>query len=174
MILGNHDYMDNPQAQIDFTYHDANKLKLWKMPNHHYHFQYPNLNHHSTQEIPISNQLHIDFFGIDTCGCQGHVQNSHPKSIKHLHQQINWLENSLSNTIPQRWKFVFGHHPMYNKGKFKKKKKKYTHKCDYLFLLFSLYIFFQKILKIISFFLQKLTKFKKRSRSWNSSKMFKR
>jgi hypothetical protein len=103
MVLGNHDYMGNPLAQIEFTSHPNNPLQLWQMPHNYYSFSHQN----------------ADFFALDTNGCQGHVQQSHPGTIDDLMTQMSWLDTSLnsSNSSNSHWKFVIGHHPMYNKGK---------------------------------------------------------
>jgi tartrate-resistant acid phosphatase type 5 len=102
MILGNHDYMGNPLAQIEFTSHPKNVLNLWHMPNNHY-------------KVSQHDGL-ADLFATDTNGCQGHVQRSHPGTINDLMDQLSWLDTELKESAAQ-WKFVIGHHPMYNKGK---------------------------------------------------------
>ena len=108
MVLGNHDYMDNPYAQIEFTTHPKNTLNLWYMPDNHYKMSHAGGstdNHHLA-----------DFFFMDTNGCQGHVQRSHPETVNNLQSQLTWLKGELNNSLAQ-WKFVIGHHPMYNKGR---------------------------------------------------------
>jgi tartrate-resistant acid phosphatase type 5 len=102
MILGNHDYMSNPYAQIEFTTHEKNTMNLWQMPHNYYKFS--------------SKSGMADFFAVDTNGCQGHVQRSHPGTINNLFSQMEWLDRAMK-TSSTEWKFVVGHHPMYNKGK---------------------------------------------------------
>ena len=103
MLLGNHDYMGNPTAQIEFTHHRKNLFNLWRMPSNYY-------------KVSLSGDNLADFFALDTNGCQNHVKRSHPETINCLKHQISWLDSELkSSTSP--WKFVLGHHPMYNKGR---------------------------------------------------------
>jgi acid phosphatase len=101
MILGNHDYMDNPLAQIQFTTHPNNTMNLWHMPSNHYKVTHPS--------------GLADLFFMDTNGCQGHVQRSHPGTIDNLVSQMQWLNEEMHQSAAQ-WKIVLGHHPMYNKG----------------------------------------------------------
>lgn len=113
MVLGNHDYMDNPYAQIEFTTHPKNTLNLWHMPHNYYKVS------HGDNDIgddDNDNAKLAEFFGIDTNGCQNHVQRSHPGTVDELRSQMTWLKTELMDSTAQ-WKFVFGHHPMYNKGK---------------------------------------------------------
>lgn len=103
MVLGNHDYMGNPHAQIEFTTHPKNILNLWHMPNNFY------------KVSPRDDKL-AEFFVMDTNGCQNHVQRSHPETVNDLRTQMTWLKTGLKESMAQ-WKFVIGHHPMHNKGR---------------------------------------------------------
>lgn len=91
-VFGNHDYRNNPQAQIDYT----NKSPQWNLPARFYKL--------SAGEI-------VDFFAIDTnfpdkCGS---------KSLCSL----DWIEDKISSSGAS-WKIVFGHHPALSGGKYKK------------------------------------------------------
>lgn len=112
MTLGNHDYMGNPQAQIDFHYNrEANPNRYWHFPSRSYHFgAYVTDSNDAT--LP---SFHVDFFALDTNGCQNHVRNVYPTSQYELHQQCLELGTKLCNS-PARWKIVFGHHPIYTQG----------------------------------------------------------
>lgn len=109
VILGNHDYMGVPEAQVKFTTSTKNVGGFWRMPSPYYTVSW-NDNH---PEIPHN---FIDLFAMDTNGCQGHVQRSHPSSIEHLQEQKIWLRERLEHSSAH-WKVVIGHHPMYTKGR---------------------------------------------------------
>jgi uncharacterized protein YaiE (UPF0345 family) len=86
-ILGNHDYAENEQAQVEYTEHS----KKWRMPARYYKF---------TEVLKGGTQ--IDFFAIDTeMLVQGWGE-----------AQLSWLENQLGSS-QARWKIVFGHRPLY-------------------------------------------------------------
>mmetsp|Transcript_14471 Transcript_14471/g.15147 ORF Transcript_14471/g.15147 Transcript_14471/m.15147 type:complete len:296 (-) Transcript_14471:98-985(-) len=104
IILGNHDYMGIPEAQIKFTKSKRNPGGLWNLPSEYYTLSF--------QEHDFS----IDLFGIDTNGCQGHVIRSHPHTPDLLRQEKVWLQEELARSN-STWKIVFGHHPLYTHGR---------------------------------------------------------
>jgi len=104
IILGNHDYQSNPQAQIDFTTSPKNPDGLWQLPSRNYQF---------THCLP--NGRSVEFFGIDTNGCQGHVRRQWPNTQQELHDYKPVLRELL-NKSTATWKIVFAHHPLYTKG----------------------------------------------------------
>ena len=132
MILGNHDYMGIPQAQIDYHYdRKYNPDGYWQLPSTCYNFDYtvqqrndgentipdnstPSHPEEQNIEQSVSN-FNVSFFGLDTNGCQKHVARVFPSSIEHLKQNIEQLDMSLQNS-PSDWKIVFGHHPCYSQG----------------------------------------------------------
>lgn len=105
IILGNHDYMGCPEAQINFTTSNLNVGGVWNMPNNFYKFS-----------KSINDSFQVDFFALDTNASQRHVQRSHPQTIPNLQLQKHWLIDELQHS-DARWKVVVGHHPMYTKGK---------------------------------------------------------
>jgi hypothetical protein len=56
------------------------------------------------------------YFKNIIAGCQGHVQHSNPETIPRLRSEKDWLNEQLIQSNAH-WKIVFGHHPMYTKGK---------------------------------------------------------
>ncbi len=104
VVLGNHDYHGNCEAQID--YHQINPR--WNMPARYY-----------TRTERIDEKTLVDFFYIDTTPM---AQISDDKKValdttnaQKLVQQIAWLDNELAaSTAP--WKIVVGHHPVYSGG----------------------------------------------------------
>lgn len=108
VVLGNHDYKGNPQAEVDYTKID----RRWNMPARYY-----------SKKIAINDdttQLAL-FVYIDTTP----LLTEYYKSTDHSEvktqdttQQRKWLENVLSDRSPNvKWKIVVGHHPLYTGGK---------------------------------------------------------
>ena len=104
VILGNHDYHGNCDAQIE--YHKINPR--WNMPARYY-----------TRTERIDDKTVVDFFYIDTtpmalASDDKKVSGDELKTQK-LDRQITWLESALAaSTAP--WKIVVGHHPVYSGG----------------------------------------------------------
>lgn len=161
MILGNHDYMGSPQAQIDFTTDKRNVGGFWQLPNTCYSFDYDvhteggenaapreareyssgtqtlsaaydsagiadptdttvGTNSTTTDDPSASTAdtapFSIEFFGLDTNGCQQHVARVFPTSPDALLHNIQHLQHSL-HTSTSDWKIVFGHHPCFSQGR---------------------------------------------------------
>lgn len=92
--LGNHDYMGNPQAQVDYTRSPDNRT--WRMPFRYYTFA----------AGPVR------FFALDTDEGTIGLLRSKPWS----QQQRSWLSEQLSKHSSARWKVVYGHHPIFSDG----------------------------------------------------------
>lgn len=104
VALGNHDYHQNPQAQVEYS----NISSRWKMPARYYHFQ-----------EPINAQSSAEFFVLDTTPLAYDKDNGIQKDIlrnKGDTAQATWLETALKKSTAQ-WKIVMGHHPLYSSGK---------------------------------------------------------
>jgi len=98
IILGNHDYRGNVQAQLDYS----QKSPRWRLPARYYA---------ERETLPDGTQA--DFFYLDTS----------PFIKKYLGSKVNiagqdtaaqlaWLDKSLSASTA-KWKIVIGHHPIY-------------------------------------------------------------
>lgn len=87
--LGNHDHKGNVQAQIDYSA----KNKNWIMPARYYTFT-----------RTLGDGTKAAFFAIDTDPI---------KKKADVTAQIAWLDQELGKS-DARWKFVFGHHPLYS------------------------------------------------------------
>ena len=85
LCLGNHDYHNNAQSQIEYTYSQYNRDKKWNMPKQWY-----------TQSFP-----HCDMFFIDTNFYQ------FPESV--IQKQLSDTIKSIKNS-KKRWKILCGHH----------------------------------------------------------------
>ena len=108
LILGNHDYMTNPDAQVKYS----SISRRWKMPARYYSKKFA-INGDTTQQVLIAfidtNPLIPQFYGSPQYGAAVANQDSTA--------QKKWLENVLSDASPNiKWKLVVGHHPMYTGG----------------------------------------------------------
>lgn len=114
VVLGNHDYMGTPQAQVDYTFSDYNKAsgELWQMPARNYNLTYE-----------LSDGSRVNLFALDTNGVQGHVRHQYPGIKTALHGYLKDLEDTMqkeeynNNDHGHQWKVVFAHHPIYTKGR---------------------------------------------------------
>jgi len=103
VILGNHDYHGNCEAQIAYS----KVSPRWNMPARYFT---------RTENIDAKNT--VEFFYLDTTPMKGNDDLAVP--LFHLHgqdtsKQIAWLESALAaSTAP--WKIVVGHHPIYSGG----------------------------------------------------------
>jgi len=88
--LGNHDHRGNAQAQIEYSQRNKN----WKMPALYYTFT-----------RTFGDGTAAQFFAIDTSPILD--------KEKVAASQIEWLNHELGQSTA-RWKFVFGHHPLYS------------------------------------------------------------
>lgn len=105
-ILGNHDYISDPDAQVRYS-----KIsRRWKMPARYY-----------SKEVPIKGGGKVLMVFIDTCPLipefhsseqyRSWVQDQQPE------KQLGWLNETLKNAGPDvKWKMVMGHHPIYTVG----------------------------------------------------------
>ena len=107
VVLGNHDYMGNPQCQIDFTTHEANPKGLWQMPSNQYSWSMPCGPNGET----------IAFIAFDSNAVQFSVRNTHPHRLEEYPKDLEWLKAELTKHKDATWKVYFAHHPFYTKGK---------------------------------------------------------
>jgi tartrate-resistant acid phosphatase type 5 len=104
VILGNHDYHGNCDAQI--AYGKTNPR--WKMPARYY-----------VQSRQIDSATTVDFFYLDTTPM---VKSYHNDSrarqqvvTQDVPKQFAWFKDALAASKAQ-WKIVVGHHPIYSGG----------------------------------------------------------
>jgi tartrate-resistant acid phosphatase type 5 len=101
-VLGNHDYQQNPGAEIQYS----SVSNRWKMPARYY-----------TVKKNIDQQTTALLVFTDT---PPYVSAYYGGSMPDLAQQdtaaqLNWLDQTLSSS-KDTWKVVFGHHPVYSVG----------------------------------------------------------
>lgn len=96
-ILGNHDYLTDPDAQIRYS----GVSRRWKMPARYY-----------SREVQLGKENgKVLFVMIDTNPMI--VDTSKQEAEK----QVAWINQTLANASADvKWKIVVGHHPYYTVG----------------------------------------------------------
>jgi len=103
VVLGNHDYHGNPQAEVDYT----QRSERWHMPARYY-----------TIVKRIDAKTDAQFFFIDTTPfiVDDEKDGATPAAGQDTKEQLAWLEKGLAAS-KAKWKFVVGHHHIYSGGK---------------------------------------------------------
>jgi len=104
VVLGNHDYQGNPQAEIDYS-----KIsRRWNMPSRYFAIS-----------KKISDNVSAKFIFIDTSpfveSYQKNAEQYSDVAKQDTVKQLKWLDSVLANS-PEQWKIVAGHHPIYSTG----------------------------------------------------------
>jgi tartrate-resistant acid phosphatase type 5 len=109
VVLGNHDYKGNVQAEIDYS-----KIsRRWNMPSR-YFAKKINIEEDTTRQILM---VFLDTSPFIT---QYYTSEDHRNQIvgQDTTAQKKWLEAVLSDPSPNiKWRIVVGHHPLYTGGK---------------------------------------------------------
>lgn len=102
VVLGNHDYEGNPQAQIEYT----TRSSRWIMPSRYFTF---------SKATPDGTP--IRFVAIDTNPFISAYKGAGYSDLDRQNtvQQLRWLDSVLVHA-PETWKIVIGHHPIYSVG----------------------------------------------------------
>lgn len=104
VVLGNHDYSGNPNAQIAYS----KKSNRWKMPARYF-----------TLVKNIDPNTAVRFVFIDTNPfVQQYLQNPSTYSDilqQNTQKQLIWIDSVLANST-EKYKIVVGHHPIYSAG----------------------------------------------------------
>jgi tartrate-resistant acid phosphatase type 5 len=107
VIMGNHDYHINPQAQLEY----AKTSSRWVMPARYY-----------MQSYKIDGNTTADFFYLDTTpmvkvyykiGVEKKIRDN--VMTQDVPKQLEWFKSALAASKAQ-WKVVFAHHPIYSGG----------------------------------------------------------
>jgi tartrate-resistant acid phosphatase type 5 len=99
VVLGNHDYQGNVQAQIEYS----KKSQRWKMPARYFTNIF-----NDTRFIFIDSSPFIRSYHNRT----GSYPDLH---LQDTTRQLAWLDSVLTQSR-ERWKIVVGHHPIYSVG----------------------------------------------------------
>jgi tartrate-resistant acid phosphatase type 5 len=95
-VLGNHDYLADPDAQIRYS----TISRRWNMPARYY-----------TKQISLGDKGKALFIMIDT------DPMLHERLQAQVDTQMAWLKDTLNNAPADvKWKIVVGHHPYYTVG----------------------------------------------------------
>jgi hypothetical protein len=104
--LGNHDYMGNVQAEIDYT----QKSRRWYMPSRYYFV-----------DKALEDSGYVRIIVLDTSPLEDAYHAADSKYAKAVADQdttaqLKWLDETLAAS-KARWNMVVGHHPLYTSGK---------------------------------------------------------
>jgi tartrate-resistant acid phosphatase type 5 len=98
IILGNHDYCGNVQAQLDYS-HVSHR---WQLPARYY-----------SETITLPDGGKADFFYLDTSPfITEYIGTRVDIAGQDSAAQIAWLDQALGSSTAL-WKIVIGHHPIY-------------------------------------------------------------
>jgi hypothetical protein len=109
VVLGNHDYKGNPDAELQYSKVD----RRWNMPARYF-----------SKKIFIngdtSSQVLLVFIDTTPLIAEYYHSADHAGNVKSQDTlaQRKWLEEVLSDPSPNiKWRIVAGHHPIYSGGK---------------------------------------------------------
>ena len=102
VVLGNHDYAGDPDAEVAYTATSAR----WRMPARYWR-----------EDMPIADGAIVSFFFLDTTPITrlSGVRDYLPGTTGDARPQLRWLEGQLE-ACTSRWKIVVGHHPIFSSG----------------------------------------------------------
>lgn len=104
VVLGNHDYRGNPQAELDYS-----KIsRRWRLPSRYY-----------SVKREVSRGVTAEFLFIDTSPFIKEYRTEPDKyavAKTDTAAQRRWLDSTL-RVSTAKWKFVVGHHNVYSGGK---------------------------------------------------------
>lgn len=109
VVLGNHDYKINPEAEVEYS----KKSSRWIMPSRYYSVKMPIDGDTTTKALFVfidSNPFIEKYYNDSEYGKMVKTQDTSA--------QKKWLAKVLADTDPTiKWKFVVGHHPLDTSGK---------------------------------------------------------
>lgn len=102
VVLGNHDYMGSPGAEVEYT----RISPRWRMPSRYW-----------SQTATLADGSEAAFFFIDTTPITHllGLRDEVPQADLGARDQIMWLERELASCSAP-WRIVVGHHPVYSSG----------------------------------------------------------
>ena len=115
IVLGNHDYRGNVQAQIDYS----NISNRWTLPEKYWEKTI------YSEDSPTA----INLTFLDTTPLQDDYYSDvdYKDVVRDTDtiSQLKWFKKTLTSIPSNQWNIVVGHHPMYTGGK-RKNKKSYS------------------------------------------------
>uniref|UniRef100_A0A0K0EFI5 Tartrate-resistant acid phosphatase type 5 n=1 Tax=Strongyloides stercoralis TaxID=6248 RepID=A0A0K0EFI5_STRER len=115
MTFGNHDYLGNTEAQINYTNHSSK----WTLPNYYYTINYKLKNNTTIKFVMIDtiqlcgNTIDVDGSSIISWLKSSHHDPSGPPDVSLANKQWEWIVNELENSR-DNYLFVVGHYPVYS------------------------------------------------------------
>jgi tartrate-resistant acid phosphatase type 5 len=98
IILGNHDYCGNVQAQLDYSHISPR----WQLPARYY-----------SERVVLPDGGGAEFFYLDSSPfISSYAGTRVDIAGQDTQAQTAWLDNALGKSTA-RWKIVIGHHPIY-------------------------------------------------------------
>ncbi len=99
VVLGNHDWEGNIDAEIEYT----ERSDRWEMPDRYF-----------TEELNVNDSTKALFVFIDTTPIVDAARTRHyPQSNRWSQsRQLAWIDSTLASSNAA-WKIVVGHHPVY-------------------------------------------------------------
>jgi acid phosphatase len=104
VILGNHDYRGNCQAQIDYS----SRSSRWRMPARYFS---------RTESIPGGKSIlmvYTDTSPFLSAYAKDELMGANVRS-QDTASQLKWIDRTLAESRAD-WKIVLGHHPIYSGG----------------------------------------------------------
>jgi tartrate-resistant acid phosphatase type 5 len=105
VVLGNHDYRSNPEAEVEYTKISAR----WKMPSRFFTFRF------GDDDEPVIRFVFIDTSPFEK-GYYSETKYKDGVSSQDTTKQKIWIDSVLALN-DANWKIVVGHHPFYTGGK---------------------------------------------------------
>ncbi len=122
VVLGNHGYRGNPQAQVEYT----KVSQRWNMPERYF----------KLDKKYGKGDASIRFLFLDTNPFEDfyYLDEKYQKNIQSQDSlaQKKWIEKNLKESTAT-WNIVIGHHPLYTSGKRKDRPNNVKKHLEYLF-----------------------------------------
>lgn len=102
-VLGNHDYITNPDAQVEYS----KVSSRWNMPSRYYSKSFR------------AGESEVLMIFLDTDPIEKQLRGAAYDDVKYVkggvEKQLQWMDSLLENSTAS-WKIVVGHHPLYTGG----------------------------------------------------------
>lgn len=110
VVLGNHDYRTNPEAQIEYSSYEF-KDSRWNMDNHYFSRKI------SSSDNSVSCLVGIAFIDSVYFAPDAEHSTDFEDKEKKLEAQAKWLDETLLNLrLECSWVLVVGHYPVFSVG----------------------------------------------------------